>query len=525
MNAPKLDRIVVQLDSSCTHSGGRERRGRTLTGRLGTLIASGLILASGLVVSVSLLSGSSSSASVASTQHEHPNSGVAGVDVLCTSSDYSCTPGYTGSNATGWAWTFYGCPNYASGCGVGTPHNCTLYAAFRLMQNGYANPGWSGNANQWAVEASRHGVLVNQTPAVGAIAEWNSGDGGHVAYVEASTSGGITLTMDDWYDAAPYPNGYTREVHIAPGSPAWPDNFIHFKDQGGSSQTPSTPAAPQGGHVVSVVNAAGGVYWRSGTDWNTPVRVSGTGVYNGDQVALLCWQRGAADTPPYYNNPLWYQAAVVQGQGRGQGWVNDHFLATGTDLPNIPVVGVPACSTASTAAQATSNPQPAAGASQLQPAAGASQLQPAAGASQLQSGAGSVQLQSPSVQGASGATTGGASVSPAPATTSTSDPAPETNLPQPASFAETVGSVAHTWTDYGDAGGTEGPSIGGNQTVQIACKVTGFAVADGNKWWYRIASAPWSGTYYVSADAFYNDGATSGSLSGTPFVDPDVPGC
>ena len=96
---------------------------------------------------------------------------------------------------------------------------------------------------------------------------------------------------------------------------------------------------------------------------------------------------------------------------------------------------------------------------------------------------------------------------------------------QPTTYAETAGGVTHTWTDYEDAGGTEGPSIQGSQTVQIACKVTGFRVADGNTWWYRIASSPWNGTYYASADAFYNDGSTSGSLQGTPFVDPAVPNC
>jgi len=55
--------------------------------------------------------------------------------------------------------------------------------------------------------------------------------------------------------------------------------------------------------------------------------------------------------------------------------------------------------------------------------------------------------------------------------------------------------------------------------------VTGFAVADGDTWWYRIASSPWNSTYYGSADAFYNNGATSGSLIGTPFVDSNVPNC
>jgi hypothetical protein len=94
-----------------------------------------------------------------------------------------------------------------------------------------------------------------------------------------------------------------------------------------------------------------------------------------------------------------------------------------------------------------------------------------------------------------------------------------------ATYAETTGSVAHTWTDYADAGGTEGPEIASNETVQIECWVTGFNVADGNTYWYEIASSPWNNAYYVSADAFYNNGETSGPLAGTPFVDPAVPQC
>jgi hypothetical protein len=97
--------------------------------------------------------------------------------------------------------------------------------------------------------------------------------------------------------------------------------------------------------------------------------------------------------------------------------------------------------------------------------------------------------------------------------------------PPPATYSETTGGVTHTWTNYTNAGGTQGPSIPSNATVQISCKLTGFAVADGNTWWYRIASAPWSNSYYASADAFYNNGQTSGSLLGTPFVDPAVPNC
>lgn len=92
-------------------------------------------------------------------------------------------------------------------------------------------------------------------------------------------------------------------------------------------------------------------------------------------------------------------------------------------------------------------------------------------------------------------------------------------------FSETTGGPTNTWTNYTNAGGSQGPTIASNTTVQIACKLTGFKVADGNTWWYQIASGPWNSAYYASADAFYNNGATSGSLHGTPFVDPAVPAC
>lgn len=97
--------------------------------------------------------------------------------------------------------------------------------------------------------------------------------------------------------------------------------------------------------------------------------------------------------------------------------------------------------------------------------------------------------------------------------------------PPAGSVAETTGGVTNTWTNYVNAGGTAGPKIGANATVHVSCRVQGFMVPDGNTWWYRVATAPWSGTYYASADAFYNNGQTSGSMAGTPFVDTNVPLC
>lgn len=92
-------------------------------------------------------------------------------------------------------------------------------------------------------------------------------------------------------------------------------------------------------------------------------------------------------------------------------------------------------------------------------------------------------------------------------------------------YAETTGGPTNTWTNYTNAGGAQGPTIPARATVQIACKLNGFRVANGNTWWYRIASSPWNHAYYASADAFYNNGQTAGSLAGTPFVDGNVRDC
>jgi hypothetical protein len=104
--------------------------------------------------------------------------------------------------------------------------------------------------------------------------------------------------------------------------------------------------------------------------------------------------------------------------------------------------------------------------------------------------------------------------------------APPTGTPAPVpTYGETTGGPTNTWTNHTNAGGSQGPTIPTRTTVQIACKLRGFAVANGNTWWYRIASSPWDQRFYASADAFYNNGATSGSLVGTPYVDGNVRDC
>ena len=91
--------------------------------------------------------------------------------------------------------------------------------------------------------------------------------------------------------------------------------------------------------------------------------------------------------------------------------------------------------------------------------------------------------------------------------------------------SETAGGAADKWTDPADAGRNEGPGVGAHTTIQVSCRRQGLPVPDGDQWWYRLASAPWSKAYYATADAFYNDGQTSGTLNGTPHFDARVPLC
>jgi hypothetical protein len=120
--------------------------------------------------------------------------------------------------------------------------------------------------------------------------------------------------------------------------------------------------------------------------------------------------------------------------------------------------------------------------------------------------------------------TSSSSLAPTSTLASTSSLAPTSTLAG-LTFPETTGGETHTWTDYTTGGGEPGEVIPSRTTVAVRCRVEGLLLENGNAWWYRIASDPWSDGFYASADAFYNNGQTSGSLGPTPFVDESVPLC
>jgi surface antigen len=171
------------------------------------------------------------SANVSATYHEMPWTGEAGVSqssrCATISPSYACTVGGYATwitDPSGWAWNFYGgsMPSH----NVYGPHNCTLYVAYRLQERGITLT-WSSNAFDWASAAADNGATVNQIPAPGSVAQWNSG---HIAYVDAVTSRYILITSDNYqpYGAGTMPGGFTDSFIISLNSPAMPDNFVHF---------------------------------------------------------------------------------------------------------------------------------------------------------------------------------------------------------------------------------------------------------------------------------------------------------
>lgn len=106
------------------------------------------------------------------------------------------------------------------------PGNCTSYAFERRMQLGRPIGSFWGNAETWARSARAAGFDVNNTPRVGAIAQWNAYQGGsyyagHVGIVESVNSDG-SITISEMN----YLNNFNRVTNrtLSPGSVS---NFIH----------------------------------------------------------------------------------------------------------------------------------------------------------------------------------------------------------------------------------------------------------------------------------------------------------
>jgi uncharacterized membrane protein YgcG len=119
--------------------------------------------------------------------------------------------------------------------------------------------------------------------------------------------------------------------------------------------------------------------------------------------------------------------------------------------------------------------------------------------------------------GGGGGSTGGGGGSPPP---TQSPPPPRSTWP------EQQGSLgANTFLNPYNASGM-GPKIPAWQWVDVSCKVYAPQIQSANPdgYWYRIASAPWSNSYYAVANTFWN-GDVPGQKPYTHFTDWAVPNC
>ncbi|MFJ5984517.1 CHAP domain-containing protein [Lentzea sp. NPDC092896] len=193
--------------------------------------------------------------------------GVALVAPTASAASTTLCTGYAGCANTGRGNSDYSANSGTSYWGMYAGHNCTNYAAYRLVRNG-ADASYlrgHGMAYEWGSQAQAHGVSVNSTPAVGAIAWWaansgGSGSTGHVAYVEEVGSGYILVSEDNW-------GGDFHWKKMTPGG-YYPTGFIHFKDMASAPNNPP-PAQPSPRRSSNVVFGPSGyqeVYGRGPTD-------------------------------------------------------------------------------------------------------------------------------------------------------------------------------------------------------------------------------------------------------------------
>jgi surface antigen len=139
-------------------------------------------------------------------------------------------------------------------------HNCTNYAAYRMVRSGLPNVRpWDGpgNAEYWGLYKPG---ITDATPRVGSVAWWKAnvpgaGSSGHVAYVQQVVSADeIIVSQDSW-------GGTFSWARITRGT-GWPSGFIHFNDVRLTALTPPTVSGtPRQGEVLT---ASPGT-WKPGT--------------------------------------------------------------------------------------------------------------------------------------------------------------------------------------------------------------------------------------------------------------------
>lgn len=182
-----------------------------------------------------------------------------------------------------------GVANDQSFWGMSAGHNCTNYVAWRLITDGVERPPTHpGNASEWAANAITDGFLVDNTPAIGAVAQWDAfaggyGADGHVAYIEAVYEDGTVLVSEDYWRDGAQTGPLTYRLVAATGI----SNVIHYSQStdrfrvaaksGGvwTSAPSSLRATPSAMTAAMLPGSVPEVYFaQGGTLWTVAIRAS-----------------------------------------------------------------------------------------------------------------------------------------------------------------------------------------------------------------------------------------------------------
>lgn len=158
----------------------------------------------------------------------------------CSSSTTSGSNGKYGVDTYLSYWNSHGHPNGGADPQAFFWGQCVSYAAFMVRTTtGYKDftNFWRGqhfgNAYEWAAAARGAGIRVDQTPAVGAIAQRTTNPPGHVAYITRVNADG-SFDVNEYNHAGDQRFGARKNARIGPGSDGF-TNILHFEKKAATS--------------------------------------------------------------------------------------------------------------------------------------------------------------------------------------------------------------------------------------------------------------------------------------------------
>lgn len=185
---------------------------------------------------------------------------------------------------------------------------CTSFVAYRLSTvNGFTLPRAYGNADVWGTRARSEGYRVDMTPALGAVAWWNTM---HVAWVTAIDGDRVEIEEYNFNYTTNYNRRWIPKNSVS--------GYIHFKDLVGGTTTSSSNSVP------------------TNQTANNSLPSSGSYTFTG-QAAIKAEPKQASTTLAYYQagNTVNYDSIV---EADGYKWLS--YLTFAGNRRYIPIAPV-----------------------------------------------------------------------------------------------------------------------------------------------------------------------------------------